>query len=611
MKYRADIDGLRAVAVTSVLFYHAEVRAFGGGFVGVDVFFVISGFLITSIIAREIGEGRFSVLSFYERRARRILPALFVMIFATLIAGSAILLSADFADLLDSAVSAVLFYSNVHFWATASYFASDSSFKPLLHTWSLAVEEQYYLVFPLFMMLWMRSGRNPLGALALVSALSLALSIWGVTRYPEMTFFLLPPRIWELLAGSLLALGVLRPLHGVGRELAGATGLALILASVLLFDEGTSFPGLNAVWPCLGAALLIHSEGSTANRLLALRPFVFVGLISYSLYLWHWPVIVFARYEGLFFGTLPETVAIIAVCFVLAVVSWRLVEVPVKRRRLLADPRRLLWAAGVSIAGAAAVTVGLAAAYTPNAAETQGVEIGRGEARAAYGEGRCFFSVDALLSTIDPEKCLTRDPARRTYLLIGDSFAAHLWPGLKQALPGTDVLEFTFGGCPPLLTVAARGAPGCRKVVEAVAAAVEKTRFDAILLAANWKSGDLDALADTLTFLEPLTDEVILFGPIVRYRRNLPDIILGSSDPEREVVKYRILPDADDRRMRRLSEKLDVNYISLVDLMCRKDDCLLYDRDGKPIQWDNGHLTPVGSVQLMDIAASRGELPRM
>ena len=271
------------------------------------------------------------------------------------------LLPSDFASLLDSAAASVLFYSNVHFWATASYFANEATLRPLLHTWSLAVEEQYYLVFPVFMVLWMRAGRAPLKALVPVFALSLALSIWGVTRYPEMTFFLAPARVWELLAGSLLALGLVRPLPGgLAREVAGAIGLALIVASAVLFDEDTVFPGLNAVWPCLGAALILQAEGSATNRLLATRPIVFVGLISYSLYLWHWPVIVFARYQGLFFGTPGQTIAILAISVLLAVVSWRFIEVPFKRRRILANQKRLLWSAGGSIAAAAGVTLGLA-----------------------------------------------------------------------------------------------------------------------------------------------------------------------------------------------------------------------------------------------------------
>jgi hypothetical protein len=445
--------------------------------------------------------------------------------------------------------------------------------------------------------------------LALVLAASFALSVWAVDRFPEATFFLAPTRVWELLIGSLLALGVVPAVKGrIGREIVGAGGLALIVASALAFDARTTFPGLNALWPCLGAAMIIHARGSTTNRLLSMRPVVFVGLVSYSLYLWHWPLIVFARYDGWFTGTPAQTVAIIAASFALAVASWRFVEVPAKRSRFLADRARLLWGSGASIAGASAALLALALTYVPGPDGPEGQELGRSEARAAYGEGTCFFSSNAPLASIVPERCLTPDPTRPAVLLIGDSFAAHLWPGLRQALPGKDVLQLTFGGCPPFLVGPARDEPGCRKVLDAVTAAVQSTRFDAILIAANWQPGELPALDDTLRFLRPLTDQVVLFGPIVRYRANLPEIITASTNPEREVVKYRIIPDAEDRQMRTISEEFGVAYVSLLDLMCPAGTCLLYDGDGKPIQWDNGHLTPKASVDLMRSAASHGDL---
>jgi len=612
VQYRADIDGLRAVAIVPVLLYHAEVTGVSGGFIGVDVFFVISGFLITSLIFTEIRDDSFSILEFYARRARRILPALFVVIAATLAAGSVLLLSTDFSDLVKSALSSVLFVSNVYLWQSSSYFASAADMKPLLHTWSLAVEEQYYIFFPALLMLVLRRGRSAAGVLGVVLVASFGLSVWAVPRAPEAAFFLAPTRVWELLIGSLLALGVVPPLAGrAGREAVGAAGLALIAASVLAFDEQTPFPGVNALWPCLGAAMVIHAQGSAVSRLLSARPAVFIGLVSYSLYLWHWPLIVFARYEGWFTGTPLETAAILAAAFGLAVASWRFIELPVRRSRLLADRDRVLRSAGAAIAGASAALVALALVHAPGAIGPAGRELGRTEARAAYGEGTCFFSSGAPLASIVPERCLTPDPTRPTYLLIGDSFAAHLWPGLRQALPGKDVLQLTFGGCPPFLVGSTREDPGCRKVIAAVTAAVEATRFDAILIAANWQSDELPAVARTLRFLRPLTDRVVLFGPIVRYRANLPEIITASANPEREVVKYRIVPDDEDRRLRTMAADLDVRYVSLLDLICPKGDCLLYDGDGKPIQWDNGHLTPKGSIELMGDAAAQGDLPAM
>ena len=439
------------------------------------------------------------------------------------------------------------------------------------------------------MMLWMRSGRDPRRRWSLGLRSSLALSIWGVTRYPEMTFFLAPARIWELLAGSLLALGLCAPCTASVANSPGQPAWRSSWPASCSSTRERSFPGLNAVWPCLGAALIIHAEGSTTNRLLALRPFVFVGLVSYSLYLWHWPVIVFARYEGLFFGTLPArpSRSLPSACAGGRLLALR--RGAVKRRRLLADPAAASLGGGCLDRWRRGGDRGSRGRlHAERCRDPRVSRSGAREARAAYGEGTCFFSDDALLSTIVPEKCLTRDPAQRTYLLIGDSFAAHLWPGLKEALPGADVLQFTFGGCPPLLTVAARGEPGCRKVVEAVAAAVEKTRFDAILLAANWKSGELDALADTLDVPEA-TDRR---GRSLRPDGSLPQQPARhhprKQRSEREVVKYRILPDADDRRMRRLSERLDVDYVSLVDLMCARTTASSTTGTGSPSSGTTG-----------------------
>lgn len=612
MQYRADIDGLRAVAVAAVVLYHADVVAFSGGFVGVDVFFVISGFLIASIIHTEATEGRFSILSFYARRARRILPALFVVVAATLAVGSYILLPGDFLDLVKSALSSMLFVSNVYLWDQASYFASAAEMKPLLHTWSLAVEEQYYLFFPILLVAWMARGYRPVTVLAPVCLASFALSVWAVQRFPEATFFLAPTRVWELLVGSLLAVGAVPSLRSrIGREVVGLLGLALLLACVFLYDEQTVFPGLGALWPCLGTGMVIHARGSMANRCLEYRPIVFIGLVSYSLYLWHWPLIVFARYEGWFTGTPAQAALIVVASFALSVASWRFVELPSKHSRFFGGRAPALWSAGISIASASAVLLAVVLTYSPGPDGPAGIEVGREEARAAYGEGTCFFSSETPLSAIDPARCLTPNPTRPNYLLIGDSFAAHLWPGLRQALPHADVLQFTYGGCPAFLLGPERTEPGCRKVLAAVSRAVENTRYDAILIAGNWHPGDLPALEKTLKFLRPKTDNIVLFGPIVRYRADLPEIIAASHDPEREVVKYRIVPDLEDRVMRTKSEEFRVSYVSLLNLMCPNGTCLLYDGDGKPIQWDNGHLTPRASVELMTSAVAKGELPAM
>ncbi len=290
------------MAILPVILYHARLGC-PGGFVGVDVFLVISGFLIASILIREIDGGTYSALDFWERRIRRIVPALAVVVVATWAAGWLLFLPMDFKSVGTSIAVQPAMAANVVFWRDARYFSPDLETKPLLHTWSLAVEEQFYVGFPLLLVLLAKYRRVPRTmALAGLVAGSFALSVYGSHWHPTPTFYLLPTRAWELLVGALLATSRGRmPIVPAVREAAGWGGLGLVLYSVARFDDQTRFPGLAALVPCIGAALiLLSSEGqaSAVGRILGWRPFVFVGWVSYSLYLWHWPVLAFAKYQS-------------------------------------------------------------------------------------------------------------------------------------------------------------------------------------------------------------------------------------------------------------------------------------------------------------------------
>lgn len=292
--HRPEIDGLRAVAVLPVILFHAGFSAFGGGYVGVDVFFVISGYLITSIIIREHGGGTFTLLSFYERRARRILPALFVVMLACLPMAWWWMRPTELEAFGLSLMGVTAFVSNILFWRESGYFDGAAELKPLLHTWSLGIEEQYYLFFPLLVGLVLKvRARWLVAAFALVGVASFVISLWLTSASPSANFFLIPSRAWELMAGSLLALAPpLRP-----RNSLSALGLALVLGPVFLYDAATPFPGVAALPPVLGTVLIIAftDSRSAVGRILTLRPMIWVGLISYSAYLWHQPLFAFAR----------------------------------------------------------------------------------------------------------------------------------------------------------------------------------------------------------------------------------------------------------------------------------------------------------------------------
>lgn len=364
LSYRPDIDGLRAVSILVVVLFHAGL-GFKGGYVGVDVFFVISGYLITAMLLRQMQRGQICLVDFWERRIRRIFPALCFMVLATMTAGLFLLLPDALVELAQSSVAQSLMAANMHFWSVSDYFAAAAEESPLLHTWSLAVEEQFYLLLPLVLMLVLKTStpiegqRRRTGLWLLV--LFVISFITGVTSTyisPDFAFYWLPTRAWELLVGSLLAA---RPQHWTliparWKEAAAWAGLVAILVASLAFENDTPFPGFAALLPCLGAAaLLVSNETSLtgAGRLLSTGPAVFIGRISYSLYLWHWPLLAYGAYLTATsrHPAVGTRIALVVAGFILAWLSWRWVETPVRERRILASRRSLFTMAAVMTAG--------------------------------------------------------------------------------------------------------------------------------------------------------------------------------------------------------------------------------------------------------------------
>ncbi len=340
--YRPEIDGLRAISVIGVVLFHLEL-GFPGGFVGVDVFFVISGYLITGILLRQLGEDRFSLMEFWARRVRRIVPAAIVMVVGALLIGAFLQTPERYASLARSAMAHVLMASNCYFTRDQGYFAEKSDHEPLLHTWSLSVEEQFYLIFPLIVcFVWKRAPQRLVLVFTSAALISFSWSWIEVVSNPKWAFFLLPARGWELLVGALLAILPQKTMRSLGDEAWAGLGLVLVLAPMFFFDRQTAFPGPGALAPVLGAALLIWTGGSTKiGKLLGWRALVRIGLISYSLYLWHWPFVVFAR-EMVIELTLTWKISLLVASFLAGYSSWRWVEMPSRSGLLLATRRRSL-----------------------------------------------------------------------------------------------------------------------------------------------------------------------------------------------------------------------------------------------------------------------------
>ncbi|CRL97841.1 acyltransferase family protein [Pseudomonas poae] len=510
LAYRRDIDGLRAIAVLAVVLFHFGVPGVTGGFVGVDVFFVISGFLITSIIWRERQAGRFSFVEFWARRARRILPALFVMIVATLVAGWFLLAPKDYEELGRAAHYQVIFTSNLLFARQHGYFEAASDIKPLLHTWSLAVEEQFYILFPL--LLTLLSSRLKHWRLALFGVLlvSFGMSVWAVEHEPQKAFFLLHLRAWELLAGAMLAVMPAREWRA-SPALAQCVSLAamgLILIAVFGFDSHTAFPGATALLPVLGVVGLIWANGQQytwVGRLLSSRLMVGLGLISYSWYLWHWPVFVYANYAAVDGLSATELGGLMLLSLVLGYLSWRFVETPFREKRLLATRKAILVAAAVGI-----LSIGLTGVALRKA---DGVPSRLSEQALRYAKAK-KWSPELMACMADkdtPDERLfchfgPKNPAVSA-LVWGDSHATALIPALEIGAEKHDIslMEASFAGCVPLdgLENIARCAHFNRRVEKAMS---EQPISD-VVLAARWSlylygqmSGDKEhALKDPST----------------------------------------------------------------------------------------------------------------
>ncbi|MGI1678413.1 MAG: acyltransferase [Cellvibrionaceae bacterium] len=609
MKYRAEIDGLRALAVVPVILFHAGFELFSGGFVGVDIFFVISGYLITTILIEDIERNRFSILNFYERRARRILPALFLVMILCIPFAWMWMLPIQMKDFSQGLIAVSLFVSNILFWRQSGYFGPEAEENPLLHTWSLAVEEQYYLLFPVFLILaWRYFGKNKVFWMIVVfAAISLAASEWGWRNNSGANFFLAPTRAWELFAGSIAAFVVQK--RGVqSNNILSLLGLFALIFAVFAYDEGTPFPSVFALVPVCGVVLLVlFAEKETfAARLLGSKAFVGIGLISYSAYLWHQPLFAFARIQLVDDPSVTLMLVLSATSIVLAYGSWRFIEGPFRNKNFLKRQTIFLLS---SLVGAAFILFGVF-----------------GQSTDGFKSFRFTPSDRAYLDELsdDPNYVVRRfnalketgagwdeDENTKNILLIGDSYAQDLVNAIYESGIINDMslkVVHIDAVCGNLFLpyeekadfISLRNNNLCigSSLMENNSLKKDLTAADEVWLASSWKDWQVELLPKSLNNFHKLSSaKIVIFG-----RKDFPNFApkkyLGLDASERAEIVEKL--DASPIKLNNdmMSKVGKDKFINVEKLMCEEPPpmCKIFDHEGHLKTQDGYHLTIYGAI---------------
>jgi peptidoglycan/LPS O-acetylase OafA/YrhL len=634
--YRPDIDGLRAVAVLLVVFDHVGIRRFAGGFIGVDVFFVISGYLISSHLLRDIDAGLFSFARFYERRFRRIMPALLAMLAATSLFAYLYLFPMELKRFAQTQMGALFSFSNVVLLHQTDYFNAMRKLSPLLHTWSLGVEEQFYIVFPIFLFLICRWGRRHLKLILwFLTAFGFLLACYWTNREAAVAFYLAPLRAWELLFGTLLAIGALpsadKPWK---REISASVGILLILAVAVHYHDWTPFPGLHAFAPCLGAALVLaagETGQSYTGRLLSWGPMRWIGLISYSLYLWHWPILVFQQTNSILvpdrYPVWVMQLTVIATSLAAATLSWRFIEQPF-RAGIFRSTRLALFALNGSVF---VLLLGFSAfilhhdGWLPDSVprpasfyDFKNVDPGVESVRW----DTCYLEPQDFPTRFHPSVCLAED-ARPQYLLLGDSHAAAAYWGLKTVFPELNISQLNTTGCSPTVKHPALKLGTCDRPANYIFNDyLLRHHVDTVLLVARWVDLDINNLQDTVDWIKQQGIKVIVFGPSIEFDRPLPRIVEIANrdhDPGAYARHRDLEPEDMDRRISVAARnQWHVPYISMYEDLCglpslagteTASGCPVIVPPGVPVLWDTDHLSPAGSIFFAQAIRSRHQLP--
>lgn len=532
MNYRSDIDGLRTIAVFIVIFNHAGFNMFSGGFVGVDVFFVISGFLITSIIYPKIVENKFSLGWFLSRRIKRLMPVLFFIIIITAIVFTIFMLPQDLMRFYQSIIWVLLYAGNFFMWINhGGYFDGNSQEAPLLHTWSLAVEEQYYFVWPLMLIISIRFFGPKLTAwLSIIFFIALTIfSQWGTEVTVGAAYYLLPTRFFELLLGSCLAI-FWQKLPETGKNFHhffSIAGVGLILGSGLMLTEHSVFPGYNALYPTIGTALLLYSHKGVINKLLATRPMVFSGNISYSLYLWHWPIFALIRYMSIELTLIVQIVCIL-VTYVLSILSYQYIEQPLRKSRINSfTPIVIKFYAVPTLMLIAISMFGIHQKGYPGRFDQQVVKMEYALNTHSSESRKACHSAFRDNQRLPDDVCIIGEKNKfnlnKGVFIFGDSHANHLVPFLSELIQDADVwgIDYTLDRCIPIVGLNWGGslykAERCKERNEKAMQYFQNNRFKYVVMAASWPGIETNRMFNNVAQLTDNNSKIMLFEEKLKY----------------------------------------------------------------------------------------------
>jgi peptidoglycan/LPS O-acetylase OafA/YrhL len=617
--YIDHLDGIRCLAVTLVVLFHAKQSLLPGGFIGVDVFFVLSGYLMTRILCGKTLDLD-GLKAFFASRGRRILPAYLATLAVCAVVSALLMLPVHVKGIAASLAAAPLFLSNFVFWKTTDYFSQDLAYNPLLHTWSLAVEWQFYMLYPLLFLALRRHRRLIPWAIVLCGLLSYAVAHVFVARsHTIFSFYLLPTRMWEFIAGGLLVFAPALPANRWAGRALGWSGLLLVLGSAVFYSSKTPFPGAAALLPCLGAALLIHAGGAPGmlNRLLTWRPIDRIGKYSYSIYLWHWPLIVFSGYAfapGHFDDQLWYVPAIAGVSVLLGYLSWKYIEAPFRRPPGEARPAPR-WPRP-AVAGLTSFCIamgawmfaseGLPFRFSPEVAALSNAYKDAGEFRDCLSRSPPNGGGAGSL-------CRLGAPAAPvTFLMLGDSHGAALADGVSHlaTAEGLAGVLSVSDACAPLLDFPGNYLPSrarCEKAQRAIPHLVDSLRPTRVVLHAAWGGYHRRdparferVLAQTLDAFAARGVQVVIVGDTPGARDNVPINLAKAAafgtriDLAWPAHEVRLREDATERLLREQAARRSFTYVDIDDRLCEGGECRLVAA-GLPLYWDQSHLTGRGS----------------